>query len=345
MLLPSATPGGHPGGFLQIVNDDWRITDTNFWDTSIAQDGKFLVTANAGHLRLLVPEAREGEMTGLTPGVTGITVLALPQAQWQHGEPCVQWVFENGSATPFALELKPGAFPRPPGITENAVALAASLWIRRQGKPHCLIQLPLVWRTVPTLDPNPRVKTPRADAGLPVAVRFDFTRREVETMDLSRFLYAFDVGRLHGGSPLAQFMGTVTLGIDGYHSDPRDLWEIPEVRRFYQALWQAWPYGLFFGDLSNGCLHAVILCCLQSVQTMRRTGNPVAELSCRPADLHEFLLEAFGPLNELSDRAGLSDQANQERTRALVEYFMRPFVLPVLPDKPGSHARGLAPLP
>ena len=38
-------------------------------------------------------------------------------------------------------------------------------------------------------------------------------------------------------------LGRMLFCIEGYDADPREIYLIPEVRRFYTAFHQAWPYG------------------------------------------------------------------------------------------------------
>lgn len=65
--------------------------------------------------------------------------------------------------------------------------------------------------------------------------KFTFTRKEEEAMDFSRFLNSYAADRLPAGWPLADLMGALTLGVEGYEGDGGEIWENPAVRKFYQA--------------------------------------------------------------------------------------------------------------
>lgn len=42
------------------------------------------------------------------------------------------------------------------------------------------------------------------------------------------------------------YMGKLLMSFDGYGNDPRELQEIPEVRRFLAAIHAQWPYWFYF---------------------------------------------------------------------------------------------------
>jgi len=42
------------------------------------------------------------------------------------------------------------------------------------------------------------------------------------------------------------YMGKLLVSFDGYNADPRELQEIPEVRRFLAAIHAQWPYWFYF---------------------------------------------------------------------------------------------------
>jgi hypothetical protein len=44
------------------------------------------------------------------------------------------------------------------------------------------------------------------------------------------------------GPALAGMMGTMAFAVQGYDADSREIYAIPEVRKFYGAFHRAWPY-------------------------------------------------------------------------------------------------------
>src|SRR5882762_3294847 len=101
-----------------------------------------------------------------------------------------------------------------------------------------------------------------------------FSRTEVEQGDFSNFLRAYRVHQLPSGRELSKMMGSLIFMIDGYNDDPRELSEISEVRDFYWALHKAWPYWLYFCDLTHDGLKLMVICCLKSSTSLRIDGQP-----------------------------------------------------------------------
>lgn len=152
---------------------------------------------------------------------------------------------------------------------------------------------------------------------------YGFTRDEVEDLDFSHFLSLFGRDGLPSGPKLAALMGTVTLTVGGYDHDPRELWEIPEVRRFFQALLKAWPYAPYFCDLGNGSMVALFHSCLNSIVTRRIDGLDGARVMYDPHELVRLLEQTLEACRGLWTRAGVPTPAVAERFKAVFEYFNR----------------------
>jgi hypothetical protein len=54
----------------------------------------------------------------------------------------------------------------------------------------------------------------------------------------------------------------VDIRFDGFNDDPRELWEIPEVRSFVERLDQQFPYWLYFLSRHGTGLLAIVRCFL-----------------------------------------------------------------------------------
>ena len=57
-------------------------------------------------------------------------------------------------------------------------------------------------------------------------------------------------------------LGGQVFALDGYDHYAREIYAIPEVRRFYAAFHRAWPYWLYFCDLNQDALKTMVMCCL-----------------------------------------------------------------------------------
>ena len=67
-----------------------------------------------------------------------------------------------------------------------------------------------------------------------------FSRRQVETCDVAEPLQLLRSLTADRHTAL-EFSGRLSLVVDGYNNDPRELFEMPEVRANIKRLDQAWP--------------------------------------------------------------------------------------------------------
>lgn len=158
----------------------------------------------------------------------------------------------------------------------------------------------------------------------PNRVTVVFPRQEMPMCDYSAFLAAFAMERLPGGPTLAAMMGTMDFEIYGYESDPRELYQIPEVRRFYAGLDHAWPYWAYFCNLKSETFMVMLLCCLQSSEGVPIVDHGRAGVTYDPNELIKWLQRRFGHMNILCERAGMSEKLIMRRTNQLFQYFKLP---------------------
>jgi hypothetical protein len=111
---------------LIIHNEGPEITGTNFWMTANARAGKFYLTSNAGAFRLLVPTMQTGNLRDMRAATVCVVTrgpypgLRLPDA--------LELLFDDGSPSPFALYLSPGALDRMPLDTDRECEWVLSVW-------------------------------------------------------------------------------------------------------------------------------------------------------------------------------------------------------------------------
>ena len=67
------------------------------------------------------------------------------------------------------------------------------------------------------------------------------SRREVEAADLASVLSRLKVF-LATREDAWRYRGQMTLVVDGYNNDPRELVDIPEVRALLRGLEAEWPF-------------------------------------------------------------------------------------------------------
>ncbi|MEW6305064.1 MAG: hypothetical protein AB1705_16430 [Verrucomicrobiota bacterium] len=149
---------------------------------------------------------------------------------------------------------------------------------------------------------------------------YQFNRENVIRQDFSLFLRLYDPARIGSGKPLKRLMGRLEFAIGGYDDDPREVYEIPEVRRFYAALHRAWPYSLYFCHLQGIGLVTMAACCIDTLTLIRHDDHDLRGVSFG-VELVYWIRDGFEPMNRLWLRAGLPEGENVARTQAIFDYF------------------------
>ena len=98
---------------------------------------------------------------------------------------------------------------------------------------------------------------------------YQFSQSKVERVDFSRFLGLHAPDKLLEGRRLRDMTNCFVPCIEGWDSDACEIRMIPEIRRFYLALRDAWPYWLDFCKLDAGTLGAMTLCSTALITTKR----------------------------------------------------------------------------
>ena len=154
---------------------------------------------------------------------------------------------------------------------------------------------------------------------------YQFSRSKVERGDFSHFLNLYAPDKLPTGRRLRDMMNSFVFGIEGWDNDPREIHMIPEIRRFYSAFHEAWPYWFYFCNLDMDTLRAMTMCCMPSINVMQATGQVQVSVTCEPLDLLSFIKRDFLPMNLMCERAGMFEDRIYDRTKAVFEYFNLPF--------------------
>lgn len=154
---------------------------------------------------------------------------------------------------------------------------------------------------------------------------YQFSRSKVERQDFIHFLSLYAPEKLPSGRRLREMMNCFVFCIEGYDSDPREIHMVPEIRRFYSAFHEAWPYWLFFCNLDVDTLRAMTMCCLPEVNTLQVDGQTRVAVTCEPMEILNFLKRDFLPMNLMCERAEMFEERIYDRTKAVFEYFGLPF--------------------
>ena len=138
-------------------------------------------------------------------------------------------------------------------------------------------------------------------------------RTDVESGDVSPAVNRLS-GVLGDRETVERFRGRVYVTFAGYSNDPRELYEIPEVRRFCARLDERFPYWFYFLSADGDTLR-VIASCLCSVAQVEPGVVGFGE------DLVDFMTRHFDALNWLVDSYALDEQQNIEMSARVSEYF------------------------
>lgn len=154
---------------------------------------------------------------------------------------------------------------------------------------------------------------------------YTFSRSKVERGDFSHFLSLYSPDKLPSGRRLREMMNTMLFAIEGYDDDSREIHTIPEIRRFYSAFHDAWPYWLYFCNLDTDAFRAMVLCCLPSITSLKMDGRPAVTVQYDRLELLQFLSNDFLPMNLICEQGGMFERSIYDRSKRVFEYFDLPY--------------------
>ena len=157
------------------------------------------------------------------------------------------------------------------------------------------------------------------------AVFYQFSRSKVERGDFSHFLSLYSPDKLPSGRRLRQMMNSFVFCIEGWDNDEREIHSIPEIRRFYSAFHEAWPYWLYFCNLDTDTLRTMTMCCMNSLTAIKVDGSPQVQVEYEPMELLQFLARDLNHMNAMCDRGEMFESLIYDRSKAAFEYFGLPY--------------------
>lgn len=139
------------------------------------------------------------------------------------------------------------------------------------------------------------------------------SRGEVETGDISGALRSLE--KLLDPKSARKLKGCLIFGVRGYEDDPRDLWEIPDVRAWMQELDKQFPYWFYFMDLGQNSTLAFV------AFSLCKFANVPSGKHIPPQELQQFLISHFGAMNGLTKKLGETQEENDKRSREVTDFF------------------------
>ncbi len=160
--------------------------------------------------------------------------------------------------------------------------------------------------------------SPRIDLrpGVTEPVVLAISRRQVQSHDMQSVVTRLKV-LMATREDCWRYRNQMSLVVEGYDSDPRELVDIPEVRAFLRDFAKAWPYWTFFFNLVDESIMLLQSCVCGT--EFPGGGQVVIDID----KLGPFMMDGFEGMNELFEKFGFSDKDLMQMTDNLVEYVQR----------------------
>ncbi len=138
-----------------------------------------------------------------------------------------------------------------------------------------------------------------------------FSRRQVETCDIDEPLQLLH--RLIADRRSAiEYGGRISLVIDGYNDDPRELFEIPAVRAYLKRLDQEWPYWFFFLSQADESIKMLESCLCNTIEVVPGVASIDIE------QMERVLARHFGAMNRLTEKLDLPKEKCEELAEGII---------------------------
>ena len=156
--------------------------------------------------------------------------------------------------------------------------------------------------------------TPRFDLrpGVTEPVVLMISRRQVEQCDVASVLKELKP-LLATREDAWLYRGQMSLAVDGYNDDPRELVDVPEVRAFLRTFERQWPYWAFFFNQVDDSIKILGSC----VCGASYPGGGAVEMDA--AKLRDFLLRGFAGMNSLFEKHGFPESELEVMSRGVIE--------------------------
>ena len=117
------------------------------------------------------------------------------------------------------------------------------------------------------------------DSKQPTLIVLDISRHEIETENFTSALE-----RLHvltdSQQNVYRYKESMVFQVRGYDEDPRELPEIPQVRRYFALLTKQWPHWFWFLLRGNGCVVMLLaLLCVALLCEVKIHRNNTGQLA------------------------------------------------------------------
>lgn len=143
------------------------------------------------------------------------------------------------------------------------------------------------------------------------------SRGEIEACHYGRALAHLQV-LSESPDHVALYKESLVLVFEGYDTDGRVLGEIPEVRRYMQALVREWPFFLWFLARGQGLI-GLLLTLLCEVRFERGQNGAVTTVLSDPEEVSATVADLFRRSNPLLVGYGVTIEALDASERSVIE--------------------------
>jgi hypothetical protein len=110
-----------------------------------------------------------------------------------------------------------------------------------------------------------------------------------------------------------RYRGQMTLVVDGYNNDPRELVDIPEVRTLLRRLEAAWPFWAYFFNQDDDSIKLLLSCAAGH----RFLGRGAVEIDAEL--VAQALAHGFGGMNLIFEESGFPESELEAMSLGVLE--------------------------
>jgi len=147
-------------------------------------------------------------------------------------------------------------------------------------------------------------------------ISFIIPRYQIEARNID-FARSFFISICDDSDKLLSFQGRISLGFEGYDDDPRELFEIEEVRTYIKHLTTVFPYWLYFINRVDSNLKILLL------SLCRYTKKAPGLAKIHSQDSASMLSFLFKSLNKFCKDLKIPENVNKQITEEVVSYFQK----------------------
>jgi hypothetical protein len=164
---------------------------------------------------------------------------------------------------------------------------------------------------------SPRYPLARLSPAKADILVISITRESVMTCDIAPMLEKLTTLSSTREAAL-QWEGTLTFVFEGWDDDPRETAEIPEIRAYFAALTEAWPYWLHFAEKVGDTIpHVLRLLCRGRYERPRPglVGWRFADFD----DIKHLLARLYRGQNAMYDLLELPEEINERISQEIAQ--------------------------